>query len=255
MKDLYTYIDEGVLDMGNKKNISKYNHIKSAVDDFFSNTEIVGSYEIDDNGVVKIKSVIISDENFDGFPDYITFDNGWNFNTQLIIKQSKKLKTISNLPHLQRLVIMNCDNFAGFEKGDYYVEQLLIVECPKVTTLKNIPAVNFLELEGLSDLKTLEGISEVYMAFAARETGLLNLDGLETTQVRTVLLAKNPQLADIGMVPTSCKRLVIQNTYKNKVRFTPELVKEQCAGLLFDSVDVEIDGRKVRYLKNGKIKY
>lgn len=246
MKNIFD-IYEGIFDKGNRQNVGKSLSQKVLTEDFFKNLKYVGDLKINEDGIVSYRSVIINDENFEGFPDYIKFENDTRFGAQLIIKNSKKLKEASHFPAAKRLVFQFCENFTRFSKDfDSYAEEVCITECPKFETLEGMPSVNYLELEYTPNIKNLKGINNCYLSFAARETGLQSLDGIENTYVQTVLLSANRQLTDISMLPKSVTRLLIRGS--RQFMDVNELIKH-CPNVDFNKAHLELNGRTVKVPK------
>lgn len=219
--------------------------------EYFDNLTDDKIIKVNDKGQVLITHLRLKKSDFDGFPEWLEFDENQRLFGYAIFIYDSSLKTLKKLPYVKRLVITDCNNFIGFDKSwkNGSARDIIITRCNKFEDVSTIPYVEVLELNTLPKLKSLKGLTTCTDGLAIIDTSIETLDGLENVGPERLYLKYNDNLTNIEMIPTTVTRMWVDNGNNAKLRITGKTIKDQCSGLLLDRLSLTIDNRKISTLK------
>ena len=180
MKNIYD-LYEGIMNKPNRSEIGQ-DLARARTIEYFNNLTDDKVIKINDKGQVLITHLRLRNSDFDGFPEWLEFDENQRLFRFGLFLFNCKLKTLKKIPHIKRLVLTDCNNFVGFDKewnNGGSIDDIIITRCNKFEDVKTIPYVDTLELNTLPKLKSLKGLNTCTDALAIIDTAIIITNPIE----------------------------------------------------------------------------
>ena len=202
MKNLYDYIQEGILDISNIDNMDKdieYNQIRKWLDNNV-NLKTTTELKIHEDNTISFYNLVISDnDDIIEIPDFIRY-NKKMMNLQggdIVIRNCKNFRSLGKLyANPYYITIENCNNFEDFDDCTQLlsiVERCSVSNCNKFT-LKGFPDTKRLRLTDCQNIKDVKD--------------------LRNRDIESIHLDKLYNLKNIDDISWNCNELAIRGCIK-----------------------------------------